>query len=309
MYDIIGDIHGHASKLKELLQKLGYEQTETGYAHPERTVIFVGDFIDRGVDLEEHRTLLFDIVMPMVNNGHAKSVMGNHEFNCLAYHTEDPNNPGHHLRLHTDKNTKQHEAFLNEFEHEPETIEQIKQFFYTLPMWLEIDGIRVIHACWHKSYIEELKQRTNERGLIDEGFLIEASNKETDAYNQVETILKGVEMKLPEGISFRDKDNHPRQEARIMWWKPNALPLGDVAMQITREELGEATSLPQTHDFPDYSESEPLTFVGHYWNEGTPKPLTRNVTCLDYSVAKDGHLCAYRYSGETELKQENYVWV
>jgi metallophosphoesterase superfamily enzyme len=45
-------------------------------------VIFLGDFIDRGGSLYEHKELL-GIVMKMVRAGNALSVMGNHEFDSL----------------------------------------------------------------------------------------------------------------------------------------------------------------------------------------------------------------------------------
>jgi len=49
MYDLIGDIHGHADELEQLLQKLNYTLNSNGvYHHPTRKVIFAGDFIDRG---------------------------------------------------------------------------------------------------------------------------------------------------------------------------------------------------------------------------------------------------------------------
>ena len=58
MYDIIGDVHGHASQLEALLKKLGYEKKNGCYRHSERTVIFVGDLIDRGPEIQETLTLL-----------------------------------------------------------------------------------------------------------------------------------------------------------------------------------------------------------------------------------------------------------
>ncbi len=45
-YDIIGDIHGQADALLALLAKLGYQQQGGTWRHPERRVVFVGDFID-----------------------------------------------------------------------------------------------------------------------------------------------------------------------------------------------------------------------------------------------------------------------
>jgi hypothetical protein len=51
-------------------------------------------------------------------------------------------------------------------------------------------------------------------------------------------------------------------------------------------------------------------FVGHYWlSAQRPELLADNVACLDYSVAKGGFLCAYRWNGERTLSNENFVWV
>ena len=79
-YDIIGDIHGQADKLHALLGKLGYRYRQGAYRHPSRTVIFVGDFIDRGPrQVESVMT-----ARRMVDAGFAMAVMGNHEFNAMA---------------------------------------------------------------------------------------------------------------------------------------------------------------------------------------------------------------------------------
>ena len=48
MFDLIGDVHGHANKLESLLTKLGYAKNKNGvYSHTERKVVFVGDYNDR----------------------------------------------------------------------------------------------------------------------------------------------------------------------------------------------------------------------------------------------------------------------
>ncbi len=44
MYDIVGDIHGHADTLERLLDRLGYREQRGVYRHPERKLIFVGDW-------------------------------------------------------------------------------------------------------------------------------------------------------------------------------------------------------------------------------------------------------------------------
>jgi len=48
MYDLIGDIHGHADALRRLLATLDYTRHQGGYRHSDRRAIFLGDFIDRG---------------------------------------------------------------------------------------------------------------------------------------------------------------------------------------------------------------------------------------------------------------------
>ncbi len=54
--DIIGDIHGEFDALNSLLQHLGYDQDGE---HPNgRTLIFVGDFCDRGPDSPAVLTLV-----------------------------------------------------------------------------------------------------------------------------------------------------------------------------------------------------------------------------------------------------------
>jgi hypothetical protein len=47
-FDIIGDVHGQFDKLVALLSYLGYRDSGDAWRHPSRTVIFVGDLIDRG---------------------------------------------------------------------------------------------------------------------------------------------------------------------------------------------------------------------------------------------------------------------
>ncbi len=96
-YDLIGDIHGHSEPLVELLEKLGYRLSDGVYRQPDRRVIFLGDFIDRGPNQRD----VIKIVRPMIEEGAALSVMGNHEFNAIAYFTEDPDDPGQYLRQHT----------------------------------------------------------------------------------------------------------------------------------------------------------------------------------------------------------------
>jgi hypothetical protein len=107
-YDIIGDIHGCAHSLLLLLDQLEYSVRDGAYRHPERRVIFLGDFIYHGPLQRE----TIEMVRRMLDAGAALSVMGNHEFNAIAYYTPDRES-GDYLRPHTEKNMRQHQAFLD----------------------------------------------------------------------------------------------------------------------------------------------------------------------------------------------------
>lgn len=85
MIDLIGDIHGHADKLQELLLKLGYTRINGAYSHPDRKVLFVGDYIDRGPKIRE----TLQIVKEMVDSENAIALMGNHEYNALCFHFQE----------------------------------------------------------------------------------------------------------------------------------------------------------------------------------------------------------------------------
>ena len=80
-YDFVGDIRGHADALHRLLRELDYAEIDGVFRHPERQMIFVGDFIDRGPQQRE----VLRIARSMCDAGAAGAVMGNHEFNAIGW--------------------------------------------------------------------------------------------------------------------------------------------------------------------------------------------------------------------------------
>ena len=137
-YDLIGDVHGQAPELIRLLEKLSYKQIDGVWQHVDRKVVFLGDFIDRGI----HQKAVIDIVRPMVEQGYALSVMGNHEYNAIAYSTK--NVDGEYLRSHNNKNTKQHKAFVSAYRNDVTKYKEVIEWFKTLPLWLDVGCSRML---------------------------------------------------------------------------------------------------------------------------------------------------------------------
>ncbi len=297
MYDLIGDIHGHADELVKLLKVLGYQKTQSVYEHPERKVIFLGDFIDRGPQIRK----VLKIVRPMIEEGKALGVMGNHELNALAFHTEHRTRADAYLRSRSNKNILQ----LTD-KHLSDAI----NWFGTLPMWLDLDGLRVIHACWDDKAIATIKSaRPNDEEITTE-FLHSACRKGNTLFNSVEIVLKGKEAALPKGEFFYDKDGHTQKNIRTRWYSP---PEGQTYRKYALHSDEIAIDLPLAPSVIEAAVPYPSTakpvFVGHYWlSANRPQVLADNVACVDYSVAKGGFLCAYRWNGEQKLSNDNFVW-
>jgi hypothetical protein len=301
MYDIIGDIHGHAEELKSLLVKMDYSAIDGVWQHPTRKAIFVGDLIDRGPAIRE----VLHIVKNMVDNDRALVVMGNHEYNAIAYAHEVQ--PGEYLRSHNEMHTKQHRATMEQFADYQEEWQDWLQWFYQVPLYLDLGDIRVVHACWDQEHIDWLSAKTGGRLTTD--LLVDSHNKSSRAHTVIEETLKGVEMNIPEECAWKDKDGHARTSNRIKWWmNPRKHFHREVLFNCPDILLDQP--LPEHIKFNVYSADAPPVFFGHYWLEDkTPIVQSHNVICLDYSVAKGGSLVAYRWSGEREVNKDSFVMV
>ena len=303
MTDIIGDIHGHADKLIELLQKLGYELKDGAYAHSTRKVLFVGDYIDRGLQIKE----TLEIVKAMVDSKNAIALMGNHEYNALCFHFQETE--GGHLRKHLITNIIQHYETLKQFHNRQKEYEAYVDWFKTLPLFYETENFRAVHACWDNNNIEYLKTKLVNGKLTDE-LIFQSVKKGTPLNKAIEETLKGREMKMPEGLFFTDKDGTIRTEIRIKWWEN---PAEMTYKSISIEPLENLPELPieiltlKSSDY--YLPDDKKVFFGHYWLKGEPSLYKKNICCLDYSVAKNGKLVAYRLDDEIVLEENKFVFV
>lgn len=302
-FDIIGDIHGHAGELRALLAGMGYTQHGRGYRHLGRKVLFVGDFVDRGPAIGE----VIEIVRSMVDANDALAVMGNHEYNAIAFHTSVPGKQDSWFRPHSEKNLKQHEETLKQLS--STQLNDALKWFRTLPVALDVDGIRVVHAAWQAEDIANIHGALKTKGRFTIEFLLMAEEDGSDLQRAIENVLKGPELTLPAGYFILDKANHKRDTVRIKWYEDG------VGKTYREHHLGNdevpdvAIDANDLNSFETYASDAAPVFVGHYWLTGTPKPLTTNVACTDYSVAKGGKLVAYRWDGEPTLREDKFHWV
>jgi hypothetical protein len=309
-YDLVGDIHGHADELERLLVKLGYVERDGVYEHSERAVVFLGDFIDRGPKI----ALVLDIAMNMVGAGNAQAVMGNHEFNALAFHTPVAGDEAQSLRPRSTKNIRQHAATLQQLK--DSQLADSLDWFRSLPMWTEIEGpdgqlCRAVHACWDAGYMTQVAESLNQYCGVTSAFLADAMKKSHALYQAVEVVLKGKELELPAGYVYFDKEGHGRKAIRARWFEQpsTGTKYQDYVLQADPIDCDVVIDTAICESIEPYPVDAPPCFVGHYWlHADRPQRLASNVACLDYSVAKDGYLCAYRWDGEQEIDNSKFVW-
>lgn len=148
-FDLIGDIHGCADELEELLARLGYARDEAGvFRHPaRRKVVFLGDLVDRGPRVPD----VLRIAMEMVAARTALAVPGNHDVKLVRWLTGRSVRLAHGL-----------ERSAEQLEREsPELRERAARFLDGLPSHLVLDGGRLVAA--HAGMKEEMQGRSTGR--------------------------------------------------------------------------------------------------------------------------------------------------
>lgn len=221
------------------------------------------------------------------------AVMGNHELNAVLFHRG--------LRADSAKNRDQHHSFLEAFGFATFKALAWTDWFLSLPLWLDLGGLRFAHACCSFPDIATVSARRPD-GRLQASDLAEIGTESTPFGRAVKRIVSGPEVALPAGQSFLDHKGHPRTEVRLAWWQNDAVTYREAAL-----------SVPDVMDLPDVplpaglaakiypAEAAPV-LVGHYKMDGTPH-VSRNAASIDYPSAP----CAYWWEGEEVLNSERLL--
>ena len=301
--DVIGDVHGQFGKLEALLRTMGYRHRDGAWRHPDRTALFIGDLIDRGPGQLD----VLHAVRDMVEAGSARVILGNHELNAIGFHTPSRMHHGHYLRIRGSKNRHQHQAFLDAVGEDTPLHQTWIDWFNTLPLWIETDGLRAVHACWDPRQIAFLASRLNPDGTLSDEMLHAAHVDKAPEREAVEILCKGPEFDLPAEVTWLDKDGMVRNAARLAWWDTDATTYrrAAVAPPQVRAQLPD-TPLPA--DARMAVPTDKPVFFGHYWMHGIPTLMGPTYCCLDWSAARDAEpLVAYRFDGEPVLSDAGFV--
>ncbi|MGC4117304.1 MAG: metallophosphoesterase [Myxococcales bacterium] len=241
--DIVGDVHGQLQALRALGRHLGY-RVDDGWTHPDgRTLVFLGDLTDRGPDSLGVAKLVFGLA----DAGRAFCLMGNHEFNLVGWALGQ-------MKVKSSNRDTCEAVLADRLSWQP-ILDRMRE----LPMAVDLPELRLVHAVWHQTAFDAVKEPLAPRGLRPKGSLtthwlhrhvalespwdhhglregISRSHFQDQRDPAQELLLKGYEVETP--TKFRDRDGKVRDRARVTWWDLENPPVP----------------------------ADKLTVFGHYWN-------------------------------------------
>lgn len=287
---IVPDIHADMARLDASLK----------HASCNGMTLFLGDFIDAGKDVSAPAdAMVLEKVRGLIEENRAMAVMGNHELNAIMFHSRNAQRQP--IRKHSAENCRQHRSFIDAFGiHSENAIAWTDWFLKKLPLWIEIDGLRLVHACWSERCIQEIKKRRPDGYLMRED-LPEVADESTPFGRAVKTILTGPEVRLPKPYTFKDFLGKKRNHVRLAWWNTEAKTWPEAALSVPDLSDLPTGLLPSDAVNEIYSTDAPPVLVGHYKMTGIPMIAHKKAASIDYPKAP----CIYYWSGEKLLSQGN----
>jgi hypothetical protein len=242
----------------------------------------------------------------MVDNGAGYAVMGNHELNITGFLTLDKSDkPIYQPSASTQKVI---DGVISLFADTPALLTNHVKWLRRLPLYLDFGAIRIAHAYWNPVDIALIDEK-NTKGKLTKKNLKEIFRKKTPFTRAVQRTTRGVVLKMPKDLMVNDKKGTQRTRIRIKWWDE---PLDKTFYELS---YGNKFILPRytvpkqlIPPFRVYDETEPLFFFGHYSVKPHKSMPRNNLCCVDNGVAITGLLTAYRWSGEKEVWEGNFVY-
>ncbi|MCB0483500.1 MAG: metallophosphoesterase [Flavobacteriales bacterium] len=277
--DFIGDVHGHLLRLRHTLHTLGYRETADSWRHPDgRRAVFIGDLVDRGPQIRE----TVELVRRMVLAGEAECLLGNHEFNLLAWFTPAIHRSGF-VRPHNDKNLRQIKATIKDYDGYHALLRTHLEWFYSLPLFIDTPEFVAVHAAWHEASARKLADLLPAQRLTQDVIQRYGTDDEV-LCTAIDTLLKGPEVRLPGALQLTDADGARRRDLRIAWWQD---PVGTTWRQMAAKWPGQMPDKPfpkgLCRNWWGYPADAKPVFFGHYSMETSPRRISHNICCLDFS--------------------------
>lgn len=292
--DIVGDVHGEYDALLAILRELGYEPSGTHPAH--RKLVFVGDLCDRGPD----SIRVIGLVQRLVESGKALAVLGNHELNLLRNEAKDGSGWYFDERLEKDA---RYRPFARPSGEEKAAI---VAFLEKLPLILERDDLRVVHAAWQRQDVKQIREagRIGARELYDR---FQARIDRTLVENGIYPRYREESLRWKEELEQADFPMHfidsiADYEEASQAGNPVRVLTSGVERRAERPFYSSHKwrFVNRIRWWEEYEDDIPV-IIGHYWRMSVPADLS--------SVGKSGYLFGGLTPGQWHGARENVFCV
>lgn len=303
--DLIGDVHGEHDALARLLHHLGYDERDR---HPDgRHLVFVGDLCDRGPDSPG----VIERVRRLVEDGRASAILGNHELNLLRLERREGND------WFWSEGAERDRKFQPCASVSPRQGRALLDFLGRLPLALEREDLRVVHAAWHAPAIRQLREAGADAAVAGQFDRWEAA---AGVAANAAPLRRRVEAEEAQwaGSLADPACAMPMLEATAL--RDQVLQMGN-PLRVLSSGIERAAARPffssgkwrfveRVRWWDEYADATPVV-VGHYWRRLVPMDRSRvgkggpdlfegidplawhgacgNVFCVDYSAGGRFH--------------------
>lgn len=307
-YDVIPAI-GRLDQLERLLEHLGHLTGERS-SPTGRTPVFLGGVCDAAGP-----TRSADLIRAMVDAGTALAVVGPSELQEVRRaRPVTPHRPGAERSRDTGDvlagNRGSTSASTGSAAASTATCDDWGSWLHTLPLWLELPGLRVAHGCWSEFDVAMLRSALDGNCLGTPALSDATSLAVGDLARAIDTIVLGPSVALPPSLWCRDPSGRDVRAARYRWWEDGpvtyrtraalpdgcAFPDGVAAREALDTGIPGAVPVLFAHESP--------VVVGSRWCADGPVVLGPSVLAL---TVPSGHPVAYRWSGEHHLDLAHLV--
>jgi Calcineurin-like phosphoesterase len=264
--DLVGDIHGEIDVLLHLLRRLGCDPERR---RVERPLVFVGDLVDRGPD----SPAVVELVARLVEAGVAQVVLGNHELNLLRGERKEGNgwfwgDPDDGFYL-PQASAPLRIPFTSAAA-SPAQRQRFLEFFRSLPLVLEREELRVVHAAWNSEALASLPARGDVadlttafevalRAQLDSRGIRQAAEEQRDAWER----LRRPDLcpdRLLEAVAEEDEAEQLGNPVKLLTSGPEKrVPLARIFYAGGKWRFVERVRWWRRY------RGAPAVVVGHYW--------------------------------------------
>lgn len=255
--DIVGDVHGEFNALMQLLRHLGYDGS--GRHRDGRRLVFVGDLVDRGPD----SPAVLELVMELVRAGHAQCVLGNHELNLLRNDDKD----GNSWYTNPDKKPEYPARRAT-----PSLKRRARAFLTSLPLALERNDLRVIHANWNRKALAAIRRpEVSELSALK---IYRKAQRELKDHWESQKYKRRLAIEL-DGHLLKDRGHKPPFMPLLAKKTTDEQMMNAVAVLTSGEEepanapfwAGGKWRMVRRVPWWDHYHNKKPVIIGHYWRQ------------------------------------------